>query len=104
MMTNTKLLWNVGKSPEFKLKSHMINFKQEELIEGLMDQLKQRFPEVVLIDVVEGPEDPETLWIRVMSPEDEDREIELMEFSGDLVTDICRIPGGRCGIGPPRHP
>ena len=32
----------------------MINFKQEELIEGLMDQIRERFPEVSLIKIVES--------------------------------------------------
>jgi hypothetical protein len=66
----------------------MINFKQRELIDALMDGIKKRFPEVELIDVIESPEDPKTLWIRVTTPDNEDREIDLIEFSGDLVTDI----------------
>ncbi len=66
----------------------MINFKQQELIDALVDGIKKRFPEVELIDVVESPEDPNTLWIRVTDPENEDREIDLIEFSGDVVTDI----------------
>jgi len=66
----------------------MINFKQEELIEGLMDQIRERFPEVSLIKIVESCEDPESLWVKVTSPEDEDRELELRAFASDKVTDI----------------
>ena len=66
----------------------MINFKQEELIDNLMAQIRQRYPEVVLIDVVESPESSSSLWINVSSPEDEDRELELLEFASELVTDI----------------
>ncbi|NJL58706.1 MAG: hypothetical protein HC887_02710 [Desulfobacteraceae bacterium] len=65
-----------------------INFKQEELIEKLMNDIKNEFPEVGLISVVEGPEDPETLWINVTAPEDEDREMALIELSGDKGMDI----------------
>jgi hypothetical protein len=66
----------------------MINFKQEELIERLMDQIRERFPEVRLIKIVESCEDPESLWVKVTSPEDEDRELELRAFASDKVTDI----------------
>ncbi|MDM8517316.1 hypothetical protein QUF76_14030 [Desulfobacterales bacterium HSG16] len=66
----------------------MINFKQEELIERLMSQIREKFPEVDLINITEHPEDPESLWINVTGPEDEDRDMELIEFAGDKVTDI----------------
>jgi len=65
-----------------------INFKQEELIEKLVNDIRQEFPETELINVVEGPEDPETLWINVTAPEDEDREMALIELSGDKGMDI----------------
>ena len=48
----------------------MINFKQEELIESLIKDIREKYPEVELVKVVESPEDPETLWIRVSAPED----------------------------------
>ncbi len=66
----------------------MLNFKQEELIEELMCQIKEKFPEVELIDVTESCETSTTLWINITAPEDEDREIELREFGSDKVTDI----------------
>ncbi|MCP4351029.1 MAG: hypothetical protein GY795_36645 [Desulfobacterales bacterium] len=66
----------------------MINFKQEELIEELMCQIREKFPEVELIDVTESCETSTTLWINVTAPEDEDRKIELREFGSDKVTDI----------------
>jgi hypothetical protein len=47
----------------------MVNFKQEELIERLMDEIRTLYPEVDLINVIEGPEDPETLWIEVTAPD-----------------------------------
>jgi hypothetical protein len=65
-----------------------INFKQEELIKKLMRAIRRKFPEVRLIDIVEGPEDPETLWINVTAPEDEDREMALIKFAGNKLIDI----------------
>ncbi|OQX13739.1 MAG: hypothetical protein BWK80_42510 [Desulfobacteraceae bacterium IS3] len=65
-----------------------INFKQEELIKKLMRAIRRKFPEVTLINIVEGPEDPETLWINVTAPEDEDREMALIKFAGNRLIDI----------------
>jgi len=66
----------------------MMNFKQEELIQELLDTVKAKFPEVEFISVTESPEDPADLWVNVTAPEDEDREDELMEFACDKTTDI----------------
>ncbi len=66
----------------------MINFKQEELIEDLIRHIRGKYPEVELIDFTESPEDPESLWINITAPEDEDREIELRTFASDKATDI----------------
>ena len=66
----------------------MINFKQEELARKLFSSLKHQFPEVSLINVTESPADPRAVWVNVTSPEDEDREIDLIEFAGEKTTDI----------------
>ncbi|MEE4355574.1 MAG: hypothetical protein V2I97_03845 [Desulfococcaceae bacterium] len=66
----------------------MINCKQEELIQILLRKIREKFPEVSFISVTESCEDPDTLWINVTAPEDEDREIELREFGAEKVTDI----------------
>jgi len=81
----------------------MINFKQEELIENLMNQIKNKFPEVRLIKIMEGCEDPESLWIKVSSPEDEDREMELRDFASDKVTDILLDYGYHMLVMPMRE-
>lgn len=65
-----------------------INFKQEELIDKLVNTLRNKFPEVEFIDITESPEDSESLWINVTAPQSEDREIELREFASDKTTDI----------------
>lgn len=66
----------------------MLNLKQGELAQKLMDEVQKRFPEVELVNIVPGPENPSEIWIRVTAPEDEDREIELTEFSADKGMDI----------------
>jgi len=66
----------------------MINFKQQELIEEFFQTIKQAFPEVELINVTESPEDPNDLWVNVTAPEDEDREIAMIELAGDKTADM----------------
>ncbi|QTA83112.1 Uncharacterized protein dnl_55060 [Desulfonema limicola] len=66
----------------------MINFKQEELIEQLVNHIQQKYPEVQLIEVTESPEDSDSLWLIVTAPEDEDRESELITYSADKSMDI----------------
>lgn len=79
-----------------------INFKQEELIEKLMNDIRQEFPEVELIDVTESPEGPETLWINMTAPADEDRKIRLREFGSEIATDILLDYGYHMLIMPRR--
>ncbi len=79
-----------------------INFKQEELIRKLIRTIRRKFPEVRLIDVTESPEGPETLWINITAPEDEDREIELRRFGSDKAMDILLDYGYHMLIMPRR--
>ncbi len=66
----------------------MINFKQEELIQGMMATLKAKYPEVDLVETREGPEDPNTLWVCVTTFENEDREIEFRELAAEKCVDV----------------
>jgi hypothetical protein len=65
-----------------------INFKQQELIDGLLADMKENFPEIKFFDVTESPENPNDLWINVSKVKDDDRLIELTDFFGDRSTDI----------------
>ncbi len=65
-----------------------INFKQEELIEELLNDIQKVFPKVELVGVTHSPEDSESLWINVTAPEDEDEEFELRAFASEKTTDI----------------
>ncbi len=66
----------------------MLNFKQEELIKEVVNYVREKFPEVRFIGVTESPEDPESLWIRVTAPENENRESELTDYACDKTMDI----------------
>lgn len=65
-----------------------INFKQEELIQNLLHDIKRVFPTVELVDITHSPEDSDSLWINVTAPENEDEEIELRSFASEITTDI----------------
>ncbi|MBF0100411.1 MAG: hypothetical protein HQK77_05830 [Desulfobacterales bacterium] len=79
-----------------------INFKQEELIDELLNSVKKNFPEVELINITESPEDSDSLWILVTAPKDETKEIELREFASDKTTDILTDYGYHMLIMPSR--
>jgi len=66
----------------------MVNFKQKELIRAFFHSIKKKFPEVEFVSVREGTENPADLWINITEPDDEDRELELIEFSGEKTTDM----------------
>ena len=79
-----------------------INFKQEQLIEEFQDDLKKHFPDVRFVEVTESCENPNDLWIHVIRPEDDDREIELTEFFGEKTMDILENYGYHMLIMPDR--
>lgn len=66
----------------------MLNDKQIELSQLLFDKLRNRFPEVKLAGIEESGENPTSVWVNIVMPDDEDREIELRELSGELSADI----------------
>ncbi len=59
----------------------MINLKQTELSHQLFDQLKQQYPEINLVDIVESGVYPDHLWVKIVMPEDEEREITILYIS-----------------------
>lgn len=61
-----------------------MNLRQEELVAAI----KEKYPEVNLVEVKESPETPDRLWVCITAPKDEDREIELRSFSAEKATDI----------------
>lgn len=66
----------------------MLKHKQEELLERFIADLRKNFPEIEVLNVVPGPENPQELWIRVIAPEEDERLSELAEFSGNRTIDI----------------
>ncbi len=66
----------------------MFNFKQKELSQMLFDRLKEKFPEIKLVSITPSCEDPNDIWVNIIYPEDEDRQIEMGEMAAEISTDI----------------
>ena len=64
------------------------NLKQKQLSRMLFDQLKEKFPEIHLVGITPSCEDPEDIWVNIIYPEDEDRQIEIADFAAEISTDI----------------
>ncbi len=78
----------------------MMTAKQKGLIDKLFAAIKEKFSEIELINITESPEDPNDLWVNVTAPENEDREIELVEFASEKATDILLDYGYHISIMP----
>ena len=66
----------------------MFNEKQMELSNLLFSKLKQQFPEIELVNITESVENPNSIRVNTIMPDDEDREIELREMASEISTDI----------------
>lgn len=66
----------------------MVTQKQEKLAHELFQSLKAKFPEIELVGITESPADPDSTWVNIIMPDDEDREIDLGEFAAEQSTDI----------------
>ncbi len=66
----------------------MINFKLQQLADELMQTVKEKFPEVELLKVIENPGDSSDLWMQVTAPVSEEQEFELRDFASERSADI----------------
>jgi hypothetical protein len=66
----------------------MMNFKEKELSLQLFDTLKQQFPDIQLVEIVESPLEESSWRVRIRMPTNEDQEVELREMASTLSTDI----------------
>lgn len=66
----------------------MMNLKEIELSNQIFATLKQQFPEIDLVEIVESPIQRDSVRVRIVMPEDEDREISMREKASEISTDI----------------
>ena len=63
----------------------MINFKQEEVLQNIIKKLQEKFPEIELISIEEIG--PNSFWVGLIEPSDEDQQLELDDLQAKLGTD-----------------
>jgi hypothetical protein len=78
----------------------MFNDKQIELGDMLFERLKKKFPEIEMTGITESAENPSYLWVRIVLPEDEDREFALRDVASEISTDILLDYGYHISIFP----
>ena len=77
-----------------------INYKQKQLIDELFNKVKSKYPVIKFKNLDVSPDDPEHIWINVIADMDEDKEIEMMEYSAELEADLLLDYGYRISIMP----
>ena len=65
-----------------------MNYKQEQLVKELFDNVKLKYPEIVFKDLSVSPDDPDNIWINIIADMKEDREMEMMHFCSSLECEI----------------
>ena len=66
----------------------MTNLKQMGLSHQLFDRLKQQYQEIELVDIVESGIYLDHLWVNIIMPEDENREIEMRYLAANISIDM----------------
>ncbi len=82
----------------------MFNHKQIELSNMLFEKLKSRFSELRIEGITESAENPNHIWVNVVMPNDEDRELEVFEMAAEISTDILMGYGYHITIIPAETP
>jgi hypothetical protein len=77
-----------------------INIKQQELVDEIIKKAKVRFPEIQFKDLTTSPDDPEHIWINVITNMEDDKEMELIHFSSKLDYNILMKYGYKITLMP----
>jgi predicted nucleotidyltransferase len=75
-----------------------MSLQERELSMMLFNKLKHQFPEIELVGITESMETSDEIWVKIVLPEDEDREIALYELAGQISTDILMQYGSHITI------
>jgi len=66
----------------------MIDTKCMELGQKLFKRLKERFSELEMVNMTESAENRDHIWVNMVMPDDEEREIAVREMASELSMDI----------------
>jgi hypothetical protein len=66
----------------------MIDTTCMELGQKLFKRLKERFSELEMVSMTESDENRDHIWVNIIMPGDEEREIAVREMASELSMDI----------------
>lgn len=61
---------------------------QKHLSHALFHELKLRFPDIELVEIIENPFERDSVWMRIVPPAESARSIQFGELAADMATDI----------------
>ncbi len=62
----------------------MINYKQKQLIDDMFKKAKELFPEIILKEITQSPDDPEHIWINIEHNMNEDKLLDFYDLAAEL--------------------
>jgi hypothetical protein len=77
-----------------------LNHKQQELVDFLFNKVKEKFPNVELCNLTTSPDDPEHIWINVITDNGEDEVYSIMDYAVGYIADIHIDYGYRISVMP----
>jgi hypothetical protein len=66
----------------------MLNSTPQELSKKLYHALKERFPDINLVEIVENPFTHDSIWMRVIPPSDTQTRLQFSGLAAEMTTDI----------------
>lgn len=64
-----------------------MNIQNQKHAEAMAQELKLKFPDIMITGVVPSATDPNDAWIRVVYPENEEREMQIRFYAAKLSGD-----------------
>jgi len=66
----------------------MLNPEQKELSEHLYSSLKEQFPSIELVEIIDCPFEEGDVWMRIIPPDDSKQKSQVSNMASKMVTDI----------------
>jgi len=65
-----------------------LNIKQQELINDILKEAKNKYPVIEFVDLSTNPDDPEHIWVNVEGDMEEEQMLEFFDFAAELDINI----------------
>jgi len=66
----------------------MLTPTQNQLSNQLYHSLKEHFPDIELVEIIENPSERDGVWMRIIPPAESARSIQFGELAADITTNI----------------